>query len=96
MHWKIRDLNRDNKAQASIFDAFMFFVIMLIASTLVFVFSTQAMQTQEVIGREGMMRFTDETMQTLLQSTVHEVWYYDVGQITPPSSTESVVVIPST
>lgn len=90
MHWKTRDLNRDRRAQASIFDAFMFFIIMLIASTLVFVFSTQAMQTQEVIGREGMMRFTDESMQALLQSTVHEAWYHDNhgNKITkPPGST---------
>jgi hypothetical protein len=71
-------LTRDEKAQASLFDAMMFFTVMLVASMLVTVFSSQTQQTQEVISREDMMRYTEETREALLQSTMFETWYYDI------------------
>ncbi len=90
MSWKLRKLVRDEKAQASLFDAVMFFILMLIASTLIFIFSTQAFQTQEVIGREDVMRYTEETMEAMLQSTINDTWYYDINDEKigkPPGST---------
>jgi hypothetical protein len=80
----------DENAQASLFDAVMFFIVMMIASTLIFIFSNQAFQTQEVMSREDMMRYTDETREAILQSTVYETWYQDInGNIItrPPGST---------
>ncbi len=90
MSWKLKKMVRDEKAQASLFDAVMFFVLMLIASTLIFIFSTQAFQTQEVIGREDVMRYTEETMEAILQSTINDTWYYDINDDKiekPPGST---------
>lgn len=85
-----RNLKKDEEGQASLFDAVMFFVIMLIASTLIFVFSNQAFQTQEVIGREDMMTYTEDTRAAILQSTLHETWYEDNNGtkiVKPPGST---------
>jgi hypothetical protein len=78
MGWKLKKMVRDEKAQASLFDAVMFFILMLIASSLIFIFSTQAFQTQEVLSREDMMRYTDDTMEAILQSTINYTWYYDI------------------
>ena len=74
-----RTIVTDKNAQTSLFDAMMFFVVMLIASSLIFVFSNQAFQTQEVMGREDMMRYTEETREAILQSSVPETWYYDIN-----------------
>lgn len=81
---------RDESAQTSLFDAMMFFIIMLIASALIFVFSSQAFQTQEVISREDMMTYTEETRSAILQSTIYETHYYDKNDDKiekPPGST---------
>ena len=90
MGWDLNRPIKNDKAQASLFDAIMFFIVMLIASMLIFIFSTQAFQTQEVISREDMMRYTEETREAILQSTVHETFYYDIyGNeiVKPPGST---------
>ncbi len=90
-----RNLTRfteDEKAQASLFDALMFFTVMLIASMLIFIFSSQTLQTQEVISREDMMRYTEETREALLQSTVYETWYFDIhgNKIMKPSGSTNI------
>ena len=88
MGWKTKKLNK--KAQASIFDAVMFFIVMLIASTLIFVFSNQAFQTQEVVYREDMMGYAEETGVAIMQSTIYETWYDDINGNRiekPPGST---------
>ncbi|UCG68760.1 MAG: hypothetical protein JSV09_13290 [Thermoplasmata archaeon] len=77
MVWKMKRLAEDDKAVASLFDAVMFFMVMLIAATVISVFSNQAFQTADVVGREEMIRYTEETRTAILRSTIYDTWYED-------------------
>jgi hypothetical protein len=92
MHWKFKKLVKDDKAQTSFFDAVMFFILMLIASSFIFIFSNQAIHTQEVVSREDMIRYTDDTMEAILQSSINYTFYYDINgeKIEKPPGTTNI------
>jgi len=65
------------RGQSALFDAFMFLIIMLIASVIVYIYSTHAFRAQEIVSYDDMMRYTEETKHALMQSTLNHTWYTD-------------------
>lgn len=85
-----RKMVRDQKAQSALFDALMFFVLMMIASSLIFVYSTLLSQSQDISEREEMRIYGESTRDVIMDATLNETWYEDInGDIIrkPPGDT---------
>lgn len=65
----------DKKGQLGIFDAILFFIIIIIASSVLFIYSLTSVQETGV--RSRMLSYTDNTMTVLMRSTVNGTWYID-------------------
>jgi hypothetical protein len=81
---------RDRKAQSSLFDALIFFVLMMIASSVIFVYSTMLSQSQDISEREEMRIYAENTRDVVMDATLNETWYEDInGEIIrkPPGDT---------
>ena len=72
-------MRRDRDGIVALFDAIMFFIIMLILSTTFLFFSTLASDNTDAYLRGEMMTYADETNTALMASTLPEV-YYNITQ----------------
>jgi len=67
----------DNKGQSALFDSFLFLAIMLIASSLLLLYTTTSFQVEEVLSRQEGIEYVESTRTALLHSTLKEAWYYN-------------------
>ncbi len=75
----VRKITRDQRAQSSLFDALMFFVLMMIASSLIFIYSTLLSQNQDISEREEMRIYGENTRDVIMDATLNETWYEDIN-----------------
>lgn len=83
-------INEDEKAQSALFDAVMFLIVMIIASSLIHIYSSQYSKDVELMDREDMQAYNRETAETVLGATLNSTWYEDInGQVIgePPGDT---------
>lgn len=76
--------------QSALFDAFLFLIIILLASMIIYTYIAHAFRSQEIISREDMMEYAEETRHALMQSTLNHTWYFDKAGNNiskPPGST---------
>lgn len=80
----------DEKAQSALFDAVIFLIVMVIASSLISIYSSQYSKDVELIEREDLQTYNRETTEVVLGATLNSTWYEDInGQIIskPPGDT---------
>lgn len=85
-----RNIAKDESGQSALFDAVMFLVIMIMASGLIQVFSSQYSQDVDIIEREDMQAYMRDTAEVVFGATLRSTWYEDAqGQIInkPPGDT---------
>ena len=71
-------INRTNKtAQLSLYDALLFFLIIVIASTVIFIASLTPTSIPETINVGENIRVADNTLNSILVSTINETSYID-------------------
>ncbi|UCE73449.1 MAG: hypothetical protein JSV56_10515 [Methanomassiliicoccales archaeon] len=83
-------ISRDEGGQSALFDAVMFLIVMIIASSLIQIYSSQYSKDVELITREDMMDYTRETAEVVFGATLNSTWYEDIqGDIIekPPGDT---------
>jgi hypothetical protein len=71
-------LKEDDKGQAALFDAVIFLVIMIIAASLVSVFTSQYSKEMDLNARDDMMDYTQKTCNVVLGATLNSTYYEDV------------------
>lgn len=83
-------ISEDEKAQSALFDAVIFLIVMVIASSLISIYSSQYSKDVELIEREDLQLYTRETAEVVLGATLNSTSYEDInGQIIskPPGDT---------
>ncbi|UCG70893.1 MAG: hypothetical protein JSV09_07825 [Thermoplasmata archaeon] len=82
-------LDNEN-GQSALFDAIIFLIIMIIASSLIYIYSGQFSKDVELTEREDMQSYNRETAEVVLGATLNSTWYEDIeGEIIkkPPGDT---------
>ena len=69
-------LGKNNRGIVALFDAIMFFMIMLILSTAFLFFSTLSADNTDAYLRKEMITYTEEASTTLMGSTLPEAHYH--------------------
>lgn len=69
----------DGKAQSALFDAVMFLIVMIIASSLIHIYSNQYSKDVELTDREDMMVYNRDTAEVVLGATLNSTWYIDIN-----------------
>ncbi|UCE36078.1 MAG: hypothetical protein JSW00_11020 [Thermoplasmata archaeon] len=80
----------DEKGQSAFFDAIIFLVIMIIASSLIHIYSSHFSKDVDLIERQDMIIYNRQTAEVVLAATLHSTWYEDInGEIItkPPGDT---------
>jgi len=70
-------LNRDECGQLSLYDALIYFTILLVASTALFFYSFEMERDEDFTRTEEMSKITEETRLSIMRSTVPETTYVD-------------------
>ena len=68
-------LKKNNKGIVALFDAIMFFMIMLVLSTAFLFFSALSVDNADAYIRKEMIIYTEEASTTLMGSTLPDVYY---------------------
>lgn len=72
----------DDIAQSALFDAVMFLIIMIIASSIITVFADQVSKNAALSDRDDMMRYARDTSEVVFGATLNSTWYEDeIGNI---------------
>jgi hypothetical protein len=91
-----RKLKEDEGGQSALFDAVMFLIIMIVASSLITVYAAQHSKDVELKERQDMMEYARETAEVVLGATLSSTWYEDIqGRIIekPPGDTTVLTLI---
>jgi len=86
----------DERGQSALFDAVMFLIVMIIASSLVQIYSSQYSKDVDLLESEDMHAYNRETAETVLGATLNSTWYEDKdGQefTKPPGDTTVLSLI---
>ncbi len=86
----------DESGQSALFDAVMFLVVMIIASSIITVYSSQYSKDVDLTEREDMMVYARDTSEVVLGATLYSTWYEDINsQIIekPPGDTTVLSLI---
>jgi len=80
----------NRRAQGSLFDAFLFLIVMLVSSAILVAYSTAAFQSADVLRREESLQYAADTRTALMRTTLRSASYTDNnGQsVTLQNSTE--------
>lgn len=73
-----RRILSDDRGQSALFDAVMFLVIMIIASSIISIYANQYSKNTDLIARENMMSYARDTSETVLGATLNFTWYEDI------------------
>ncbi len=68
-------ITEDEKGQSTLFDAVMFLIVIIIASSLVQIYSTQYSKDVELLESEDMHAYNRETAEAVLGATLNSTWY---------------------
>jgi hypothetical protein len=86
----------DGKGQSALFDAVMFLVIMIIASSIISVFADQFSKDAALSQRDELMDYAMDTSEAVFGATLNSTWYEDEdGNIItrPPGDTKVMNLI---
>ena len=67
----------DRRGQSALFDAFLFFVVALVASAAVLSYSASSFARDETLTREQAQAYADEVRVALMRTTLDRPWYLD-------------------
>jgi hypothetical protein len=86
----------DRRGQSAVFDAFLFFMILMVASAITYILpSTIAKQNQELLTSQYRDEFVDDTLKAVLKSTINSTSFKKNGDINNVSDIDvlSAIVI---
>jgi hypothetical protein len=69
----------DEIGQSALFDAIIFLIVMIIASSLVSVFANQYSKSTDLNAREDMMNYTMDTSEVVFAATLNSTWYEGIN-----------------
>lgn len=69
----------DNRGQSALFDAVLFLVIMIIASSMISIFANQYSKDADLLARENMMNYARDSSEVVLGATLDHTWYEDIN-----------------
>lgn len=73
-----RKIKEDESGQSALFDAVMFFIIMIVASSLITVYAQEHSKDVELEERQDMMEYARECAEVVLGATLSSTWYEDI------------------
>jgi hypothetical protein len=80
----------DECGQSALFDAVIYLVIMIVASSLIAVYASQYLRDVELSENQDMMDYCRDTSEVIMGATLNSTWYEDInGDIVqkPPGDT---------
>jgi hypothetical protein len=86
----VRHINKDESGQSALFDAVIYLVIMIVASSLIAVYASQYLRDVELSQNQDMMDYCRDTSEVIMGATLNSTWYEDInGEIVqkPPGDT---------
>lgn len=86
----LKKIMDNQKGQSALFDAVIFLIVMIIASSLIYIYSGQFSKDVELMEREDMQSYNRETAEVVLGATINSTWYEDIKGDTiskPPGDT---------
>lgn len=85
-----RQIEMDERGQSALFDAVIYLVIMIVASSLIAVYASQYLRDVELSENQDMMDYCRDTSEVIIGATLNFTWYEDInGNIVqkPPGDT---------
>jgi hypothetical protein len=70
-------IKEDEFGQSALFDAIIFLIVMIIASSLVSVYANQYSKNVDLNAREDMMNYARNTSEVVFAATLNSTWYQD-------------------
>jgi hypothetical protein len=67
----------DRRGQSALFDAFLFFIVALVASAAVLSYSASSFAKDEATAREQALAYAEDVRVALLRTTLEKPWYLD-------------------
>jgi hypothetical protein len=92
----LKRVSVNENGQSALFDAVIFLVIMIIASSIILIYSGQFSEDIELLERGDMQAYTRETAEVVLGASINSTWYEDIeGEIIskPPGDTSVLYLL---
>ncbi len=70
-------MTADDLGQSALFDAFLFFVVALVASGAVLAYSATTFAGDEALSREQALAYAEDVRTALMRATLEDPWYLD-------------------
>ena len=67
----------DDSGQSALFDAFLFFVVALVASAAVLGYAASTASEDETVSRERALAYAEDVRVALMRTTLEDPWYLD-------------------
>ena len=91
-----KKITPDEYGQSALFDAVMFLLVMIIASSIISIYSGQSVRDMEISEQEVTHAYCRETAEVVLGATLNSTWYEDINRniiIKPPGETKVLSLI---
>jgi hypothetical protein len=74
----MRQIKKDDSGQSALFDAVIYLIVMIVASSLIAVYASQYMRDTELSENQDMMEYCRDTSEVILGATLNSTCYEDI------------------